>query len=57
VPHAFYLYPTGNAGYGYYIGIRFGDTTNAFFSITFAEDGGKLYSSFGLLHLTFTCKA
>jgi hypothetical protein len=33
VPHAFYLHPTGNAGYGYYIEIRFGDTTNAFFPL------------------------
>jgi hypothetical protein len=54
VPHAFYLYPTGNVGYGYYIGVRFGDMTNAFFAITFAEDGGQLPSSFILIHLNFT---
>jgi hypothetical protein len=51
VPHAFYIYPTGNVEYGYYIGIRFRDITNAFFfAITFAEDGGKLPTSFRLLH-------
>jgi hypothetical protein len=31
VPHVFYLHPTGNAGYGYYIRISFGDMTNVFF--------------------------
>jgi hypothetical protein len=31
VPHAFYLYPGGNVGYDYYIGVRFGDMANAFF--------------------------
>jgi hypothetical protein len=47
VPHVFYLHPTGNAGYGYYIGISFGDMTNVFFfAITFAEAGGQLPSSF-----------
>jgi hypothetical protein len=53
VPHAFYLYPTGNVGYGYYIGVRFRDMTNAFFAITFAEDDGQLPSSSRLLHLNF----
>jgi hypothetical protein len=41
----------------YYIGIRFRDTTNAFFPITFAKDGGKLPSSFKLLHLNFVCNS
>jgi hypothetical protein len=52
VHHAFYLYPTGNVGYDYYIGIRFRDMANAFFAITFVEDGGKLSSSFGSLHFS-----
>jgi hypothetical protein len=53
VPHAFYLYPTGNVGHGYYIGVRFGDMAIAFFAITFAEVGDQLPSSFRLLHLIF----
>jgi hypothetical protein len=31
VSHTFYLYPTGNVGYVYYIGIRF-NTSCAFLS-------------------------
>jgi hypothetical protein len=50
VHHALYLHPTGNVGYGYYIGISFGDMASVFFAITFAEDGEQLPSSFGLLH-------
>jgi hypothetical protein len=46
VPLAFYPYPTGNVGYGYYNRVRFGDMANAFFAITFAEDGGQLHPSF-----------
>jgi hypothetical protein len=30
---------------------------NAFFAITFIEDGGQLPSSFGLPHLNFSCNS
>jgi hypothetical protein len=57
MPPACCIYPIGNVGYDYYIGVWFGDMANAFFAITFAEDGGQLPSSFILVHLIFACKA